>query len=162
MTTVSLIRKLSTVALGAALFVWVTALAGLAVAAPKTAPVFSGIVSGVAVGGYDPVAYFSAGKPVKGDAAFQLTHEGVAWRFASAANREAFRADPARYAPQYGGYCAWAVAEGYTAKGDPEAWRIVDGKLYLNYNRSVQRTWEKDVPGNVRRGDANWPRVLNK
>lgn len=124
--------------------------------------VFTDIVKGVAVGGYDPVAYFTDGKPVKGRTDITLQHEGAEWRFASAANRDAFRADPARYAPQYGGYCAWAVASGYTAKGDPDAWTISGGKLYLNYNKSVQKSWEKDIAGNVKKGDANWPKVLEK
>ncbi len=124
--------------------------------------VFTGIVKGVAVGGYDPVAYFTDGKPVQGRADITLEHEGAKWHFASEANREAFRADPAKYAPQYGGYCAWGVASGYTAKGDPNAWTIADGKLYLNYNKSVQKNWAQDIPGNVRKGDGNWPKVLQK
>jgi hypothetical protein len=125
-------------------------------------PVFTGIVKGVAVGGYDPVAYFTAGKATKGDAAITFEHQGVIWRFATAANRDAFKAEPAKYAPQYGGYCAWAVSQGYTAKGDPEAWTLHQGKLYLNYNQSVKRGWEKNIPGNVAKGDANWPKVLAK
>ena len=82
---------------------------------------------------------------------------GAAWRFANAANRDAFAADPEAYAPQFGGYCAWAVSEGYTASTVPEAWRIVDGKLYLNYSRRIQSRWERDIPGNIARGTANWP-----
>ena len=77
----------------------------------------------------------------------------------SAANRDRFAADPEKYAPQYGGYCAWAVAQGYTAKIDPEAWRIVDGKLYLNYSKDVQTQWSEDIPGNITKGDANWPKL---
>ncbi len=153
-------QKVLTCLLGLAVVAWTAAMVNLAIAAPRAQPVFTGLVSGVAVGGYDPVAYFTVGKPVKGREDIALQHDGVTWRFASVENRDAFRADPAKFAPQYGGYCAWAVAEGYTAKGDPEAWRITDGKLYLNYNKSVQKTWEKDIPGNVRRGDANWPKVL--
>ena len=137
-------------------------LATAAPAAAKEPPVFTGIVKGVAVGGYDPVAYFTEKKPVPGSAEITAEHEGAIWRFASAANRELFVANPARYAPQYGGYCAWAVASGYTAKGDPNAWTVVGDKLYLNYNKSVQKSWEQDVPGNVRKGDANWPVVLAK
>ncbi len=125
-------------------------------------PVFTGLVKGVAVGGYDPVAYVTDGRPVQGKPEFTLEHLGAVWRFASAANLEAFKADPAKFAPQYGGYCAFAVANGYTAKGDPEAWTIAGGKLYLNYNKSVQRGWEQDIPGNVKKGDANWPKVLEK
>lgn len=142
-------------------------LTGAVLAAPhlasaKSPSVFTGIVKGVAVGGYDPVAYFSEGKPVPGLASIALEHEGATWRFANEANREAFKADPAKYAPQYGGYCAWAVSQGYTAKGDPEAWSIVGGKLYLNYDKRVRAGWEKDAAGNIRKGDANWPKVLEK
>jgi hypothetical protein len=81
-------------------------------------------------------------------------------RFASAAHRDAFVADPERYAPQYGGYCAWAVAHGKTAGVDPQAWKIVGGKLYLNYSKDIQRQWEEDVPGYVEKADANWPKLL--
>ncbi len=128
----------------------------------KKAEVFTGIVKGVAVGGYDPVAYFTGGKPARGDKAITLEHNGAVWRFASNENRDAFKADPAKYAPQYGGYCAWAVSQGYTAKGDPNAWKVVDGRLYLNYNKNVQATWAKNIPGNVKKADANWPAALKK
>jgi hypothetical protein len=124
--------------------------------------IFTGLVKGVAVGGYDPVAYFTEGKAVAGKPEISIEHEGAAWRFASAANRDAFTADPARYAPQYGGYCAYAVAKGYTAKGDPNAWSVVGGKLYLNYNRPTKAEWEKDTAGYIRSADANWPGVLEK
>jgi YHS domain-containing protein len=123
-------------------------------------PVFTGLVKGLAVAGYDPVAYFTQGKPVMGSEDVTLQHEGATWRFASAENRTAFEAAPAKYAPQYGGYCAYAVSKGYTAKAEPDAWTIHDGKLYLNYDKSVQAIWEKDIPGNVAKGDANWPGVL--
>jgi hypothetical protein len=124
--------------------------------------VYADIVKGVALAGYDPIGYFTDGKPVLGLPSITLQHQGAEWRFASEANRDAFKADPAKYAPQYGGYCAWAVSQGYTAKGDPNAWTIANGKLYLNYNKSVQKSWEKDIPGNVAKGDKNWPRVLGK
>jgi YHS domain-containing protein len=153
-------QRILTTLLGFAVVAWTVAMVNLAIAAPRAQPVFTGLVSGVAVGGYDPVAYFTVGKPVKGRDDITLQHEGATWRFANVENRDAFKADPQKFAPQYGGYCAWAVAEGYTAKGDPEAWRIADGKLYLNYNKSVQKTWEKDIPANVRRADGNWPKVL--
>ncbi len=123
--------------------------------------IFTGLVSGVAVGGYDAVAYFTEKKPVRGSKDFTAKHDGVTWRFASASNRDAFVANPSRYAPQYGGYCAWAVSNGYTAKGDPNAWSVVDGKLYLNFNKSVRRRWSQDIPGNIKKGNANWPSVLN-
>jgi len=116
---------------------------------------------GIAIDGTDVVAYFTDGTPVAG--ASDITHDwnGATWRFATAANRDAFVANPAAYAPQYGGYCAYAVSEGYTASTVPEAWKIVDGKLYLNFSRRIQRRWERDIPGRIASGDANWPRVLN-
>ncbi len=114
---------------------------------------------GVAIDGTDPVAYFTEGKPVKGKAAHTVQWNGATWQFASDANKAAFEADPAKYAPQYGGYCAWAVSQGYTASTDPDAWKIVDGKLYLNYSRGVQRRWEGNIPGNIQSADGNWPRL---
>jgi len=131
-------------------------------AATKLAPVYTGLVKGVAVGGYDAVAYHTVGKAVVGNPAITLEHEGVAWRFASEANRELFRAEPARYAPQYGGYCAYAVSQGYTAKGDPKAWSIVGGKLYLNYTQPVKRDWDGQRQAFITLGDKNWPKVLEK
>lgn len=131
----------------------------LAAVAP---PLYTGIVKGVAVGGYDPVTYFTDGKPVKGSKDLTTEYKGATWRFASAANRDAFQADPAKYAPQYGGYCAYAVSKGSTAKGDPQAWTVHGGKLYLNFDKRVRATWAKDIPGNVKKADANWPAVLEK
>lgn len=122
-------------------------------------PVYTDIFSDVAVQGYDPVAYFTDGKPVKGMKAFRTDHSGATFRFASAANRDAFVADPEKYAPQYGGYCAWAIGQGYHAKGDARFWKVVDGKLYLNYNRSVQEKWEADIPGFIESADKNWPQI---
>jgi YHS domain-containing protein len=114
---------------------------------------------GIAVRGTDVVAYVTAGRPAAGRAEFAHRWEGATWLFASAANRDLFAADPARYAPAYGGFCAYAVSEGYTAPIDPNAWRIVDGRLYLNYDRSVQRRWERDIPGRIARANDNWPRL---
>ena len=113
----------------------------------------------LALEGYDPVSYF-AGQPAKGDARFQATHKGVQYRFSSAQNLARFQANPDAFLPQYGGYCAWAVAGNYTAKGDPLAWKIVNGKLYLNYDLTVQKRWAADIPGNIAKGDHNWPQVL--
>jgi hypothetical protein len=129
-------------------------------AAAASPEIYAGLVRGTAVGGYDPVAYFKDAKPVHGKADITLQWKGATWRFASTANRDAFKAEPGKYAPQYGGYCAYAVSQGYTAKGDPKHWKIVTGKLYLNYNASVQRTWEKDIPGYIGSADKNWPTVL--
>lgn len=117
---------------------------------------------GLGVKGYDVVAYFDLGRPVQGQGAFEHVHDGVTYRFASKAHRDRFAADPARYLPQFGGFCAWAVSRNYTADIDPTAWRIVDGKLYLNYSRSVQARWATDVRGNIAKGDANWPALSRK
>ncbi len=125
-------------------------------------PVFTGIVRGVAVGGYDPVAYFTVGKPQRGSKKFTTKYMGATWRFRTAANRDAFKANPKKYAPQYGGYCAWAVAQNDTAKGDPKHWKIVKGMLYLNYNANIQRRWEKNYATFIKTGDKNWPKVLNQ
>ena len=111
----------------------------------------------IAIEGADPVAYFTQSELVEGTDAFTTTWKGAEWRFSSAENLALFQSDPEVYAPQYGGYCAWAVSRGYTAEIDPEAWRIVDGKLYLNYSKDVQKDWEEDVPGNIDQADANWP-----
>ena len=142
-----------------------TVAGGALLAAPTAAamdadPIYTGRFSNLAVGGYDPVAYFTEGAPTKGSRAFETRHLGATWRFASEANRDAFRADPARFAPRYGGYCAWAAADGRRAKGDPEYWKIVDGKLYLNFNAKIQELWEADIPGFIARADAQWPELL--
>ena len=131
----------------------------LAHAAP---PISTGRFNALAAGGYDVVAYFETGAPAKGSDAFETEFEGAIWRFASAANLEAFKADPAAYAPQYGGYCAWAVAQGYTAPGSPKHWTIRNGKLYLNYNAKVQEDWLGDPDSFIAKADANWPGVLSE
>jgi YHS domain-containing protein len=123
------------------------------------AEVYSSTFGG-AISGYDPVAYFTQGKPVKGKSDHLLKYRGAKWRFSSDKNRQAFKQNPQKYAPQYGGYCAYAVSQGYTASTDPEAWSIIDGKLYLNYSKSVQAKWNKDRPGYIRKANANWPKVL--
>lgn len=116
---------------------------------------------GLAIKGYDPVAFFSDGAPVEGSKEYELTWKEAKWRFASAEHLDLFEADPERYAPQYGGYCAWAVAQGTTASVDPKnAWDIVGGKLYLNYSKEIQSQWAEDIPGNIAKADANWPGVL--
>ena len=117
-------------------------------------------VDGIAIRGTDPVAYFTEAEAIAGSAEYTAEWSGVTWQFASAENRDAFVAEPTAYAPQYGGYCAWAVAakeELYSTQ--PENWSIVDGKLYLNYSDGVQADWNEDRPGFIATGDANWPRV---
>jgi YHS domain-containing protein len=148
--------------IGPALLVALAAVLAAPAAQAAADPIYTGTLSDLAVSGYDPVAYFTDGKPVEGDRAHSYNWQGATWRFASAENLEKFKADPAKYAPQYGGYCAWAVSQGYTASADPQAWRVVDGKLYLNYNLDVKKTWEGDVPGNIAKANANWPAVLEK
>jgi YHS domain-containing protein len=128
----------------------------------KTSPISTGILNRNALSGHDPVAYFTVGKPVKGSKEFTTKYMGTTWLFSSAANRDAFVAAPEKYAPQYGGYCSYAVSKGYTASSDPEAWKIVDGKLYLNYDKDVQATWMKDIPSHIKAGDRNWPVILKK
>jgi YHS domain-containing protein len=115
------------------------------------------IKNGAAIRGYDAVAYFTAGKPVKGDAKFAHSWRGAAWQFSSARNLELFKANPEKYAPQYGGYCAYGMAKGYKATTEPDAWSIVGGKLYLNYDLDIQKTWNKDQPGYIKKAEVNWP-----
>jgi len=124
--------------------------------------IYTSAFSNVAVQGYDPVAYFTQGKPVEGSEAFKTTYKGAEFHFASAGNLARFKANPSAYAPQFGGYCAWAVSQNYTAKGDAQHWRIVNGKLFLNYNGDIQKKWEKNIPGLIARANANWPNVLQK
>lgn len=124
-----------------------------------TAIVFSS--DGTAINGYDPVAYFTEGGPVRGRTEYRIMWKRAIWQFASWRNLEAFEANPRRYAPRYGGYCAYAVSRGYTTGTDPAAWTIYEGRLYLNLNRAVQALWRRDIPGNIARADANWPGVLN-
>lgn len=147
---------LSAVALAAA------GLAGFRLLVPgplEAAPVFA--EDGLAIRGTDPVAYFTDAAPIPGDPAITADWNGVIWRFATVANRDAFQAAPDRYAPQYGGYCAWAVAaKGQLFSTRPENWRIVDGKLYLNFSDQVQADWNKDIPGFIAEGDRRWPMVV--
>lgn len=114
------------------------------------------IVDGYALHGYDPVAYFTIGAPTPGKSEFVAEHDGATYRFSSAENRDLFIGDPEKYAPQYGGFCAFGTAMGRKFDGDPLAWRIVDGKLYLNLNKQVQERWITDIPGFVRSADHNW------
>lgn len=135
--------------------------AGTAPASAQKSPVYTGILGNVAAGGYDTVSFFDGGG-VEGSKTYTTTYKGAEWRFVSQANLDRFKADPAAFAPQYGGYCSWAVAQGYTAKGDPRFAKIVKGKLYLNFNQDVQDKWLADVPGFIAKADANWPAILSK
>jgi len=116
--------------------------------------------AGRAIRGYDAVAYFAEGQPQPGKAAFSHDWEGAVWLFASAAHRDAFKADPARYAPQFGGYCAYAISKGHALEARPEIWSIVDNRLYLNLGPGAQSRWREDVAGNIARAVNNWPGAL--
>ena len=136
-------------------------LAGLAAAPALADPVFRNLW-GHAIRGYDPVAYFTEGRPVEGRAEFSFDWNGATWRFASAEHRALFAENPERYAPQYGGYCAWAVSQGYTASVDPDAWDIVDGRLFLNYSKDVQTKWRADRPALITAADGKWPAIAQR
>ncbi len=113
----------------------------------------------VAVRGYDVVAYFTQSAPVKGNSEFVHGWKGAKWYFVNRENQEAFKASPEKYAPQYGGYCAYGTAGGYKAPSDPDAWTISDGKLYLNYNKKVMDNWRKDQANFIDKANKNWPTV---
>ncbi len=139
------------------------AVAAFALAPPLAAeaakPVYT-TRAGVAIRGYDPVAYFTDGKPLPGLAEHAHEWKGARWLFASAEHRHLFAQQPEKYAPQFGGYCAWAAANDYVYEADPKVWYVHDGRLYLNYNRKAQEKWEADRPGNIQRGEANWPHLV--
>lgn len=142
-----------------ALFAGVAALFVPATAFAKAKPVYT--EGKIAIDGSDAVAYFTQSKPVAGSKDHSLQYNGSTWLFSSAENKAKFEANPEAYAPQYGGYCAYAMARGAVAPTVPEAWRIVDGKLYLNFSKAIQKKWQKDIPGEIKKADANWPRALD-
>ncbi len=117
-------------------------------------------LGGIAISGVDAVAYFTDAKAVIGSSKFSHQWKGAEWRFKNATNRDAFAKTPEKYAPAFGGYCAWAVSQGYTAGIDPEAWTIHEGTLYLNYSKNIQKQWVQDISGNIAKGRRNWPGVL--
>ncbi|MEL6342570.1 MAG: YHS domain-containing (seleno)protein [Myxococcota bacterium] len=129
-------------------------------AAAEPVPPVNADKNHIAVEGVDVVAYFEQGAVTPGSAEHTVEYQGATWRFSTAAHQNAFAADPSRYAPQFGGYCAWAVAHGYTASIDPQAWRIVDDKLYLNYSVNIQRKWERDRSAQIAAAEANWPTLI--
>jgi len=130
----------------------------------RSSPVTSVNVTaeGVAIKGYDPVAYFTEQMPVKGSADFEYLWSGAKWRFATAEHRDLFKAYPEKYAPKYGGYCAYAVSKGKIVDIDPEAWTVFEHRLYLNVSKDVRSLWEKDREEYIRKADANWPRMLRE
>jgi YHS domain-containing protein len=114
---------------------------------------------GIALGGYDPVAYFTQHKAVPGQSGYCFVYQGVIYQFASKANQEMFQQEPAAYEPVYGGWCAYGTADGHKAPTDPQAWAVKDGKLYLNYSKQVQQTWKKDPQAYILKADHNWPQL---
>ena len=111
---------------------------------------------GIAIKGYDPVSYFTFQKAVAGDPAITFSWKGVQWQFSSKENLELFKKQPEKYAPQFGGYCAYGVSENHKSPTDPNAWTVVGEKLYLNYNLKVKELWSKDIPGRIQKADSNW------
>lgn len=124
-------------------------------------PVYTSFFSDKALSGYDTVAYFKQNKAIKGSKKFTTEYKGATWYFSSQENLKTFTQEPEKYAPQYGGYCAYAAADNRTAGGDPELWSIHNGKLYLSYDEDIVEKWEKDKRGIVERADKNWPALLD-
>ena len=120
------------------------------------------IKDGKAINGYDAVAYFTESKPVKGNDKWVYEWDKASWYFSSQKNLELFKADPVKYAPQYGGYCAYGLSNGYKAPTEADAWTIDNGKLYLNYNLDVRKEWNKDREARIRKADNNWPAIKEK
>ncbi len=119
-------------------------------------------VDKVAIEKYDPVAYFTTSDAIKGNDSYTYPWHNMIWYFSTPNNRDLFAANPEKYAPQYDGYCAWAMSEGRKAKTDPEVWRIVDGKLYLNCSRAAYEKWRSDITGNIKKADNNWLKLSDK
>lgn len=116
-------------------------------------------ISTVGVQGYDLVGYHAEGKPVKGNGHYLAVHNGTTYLFASEVNEKTFEANPAKYLPAYGGYCAYGVSVGKKFVGDPTVWKVVDGRLYLNLDKDIQKTWKMDIPGNLAKAENNWPKI---
>lgn len=125
-------------------------------------PIYTGTFSNKAVGGYDTVAYHTVGEPVKGSKKFKTKYKGADWLFSSQENLDLFKADPEKYAPQYGGYCAWAAAHDNLYKGDPKKWHIEEGKLYLNYSNKIQEQWLERRVELIAEADELFPDLLEE
>ncbi len=119
-------------------------------------------VDDLAIKGYDTVSYFNTGKALKGSESFTFKWHNMTWYFSTKENRDLFAAGPEKYAPQYDGYCAWAMTEARKAHTDPEEWKIVDGKLYLNCSRAAYEKWSRDIPGNIKKADTNWIKLSGR
>jgi len=143
-----------------AMLITLLALATLATNSLAATPTVATSITGVQ--GYDLVSYQNSKRPIRGNGHFLAVHDGVTYLFANEANREAFDGNPQKYLPAYGGYCAFGVSVGKKFVGDPEVWRLVDGKLYLNLDENIQDQWLKDVPGRIKTADANWQKIKDK
>lgn len=119
-------------------------------------------INGKAIRGYDVVAFFTASKPVKGEEQFSHVWKNTTWLFSSLENQELFKSNPEKYAPQYGGYCAFGMSGGYKAPTVIETWKIIDQKLYFNYSLKVQDMWNKDISGHIIKADNNWQKIKNQ
>jgi YHS domain-containing protein len=148
------------------LLAFVVCVAAVVGACSRTAPTaalgFNTNADGLALRGFDAVAYFAVDSAVKGDPKFEYAWNGAKWLFSSEENMKKFQENPEAYAPQFGGYCSFAVSEGYTADGDPEAWKIADGKLFLNYNKQVKEKWEQNQAERIEKGKSNWEQFKKK
>ena len=154
----SSLTSLAALALVSGSFTFTSALAVV----PDSASAINTDDKGLALQGYDPVSYFTDGQPQKGNSKFHIKQDGVTYYFVSAAHLRQFKANPAAYLPQFGGFCAMGTANGHKLEGDPKVWRVVDRKLYLNNNPDVGKRWSQDIPGNISRADDNWPQIKDK
>lgn len=149
-------------------FIRLAAAVALATSIAATAPALAAgpevnaTITGLALRGYDPVAYFTDGKPVLGDYTITVQHDGATYRFASEEHKALFLKDPAKYLPEFGGFCAFGTAHGVKVDGDPTVWKIVDNKLYLNLAPAVATRWNQDNPGNIKTANENWKVVKDK
>ncbi len=157
-TNISNVVKLAAISIALGL----TGIATPALAVKQTGAEYNTMHAGLGANGYDVVSYFTVGKPVAGSDRYTSEFGGVKWQFSSAENLATFKSDPAKYAPQYGGFCAWGVSVGKLFSVDPvNGWKIVDGKLYLNFNGDINTTFSKDTAGYISKAERNWP-SLNK
>lgn len=128
----------------------------------NTTPGYTSDGTPLALHGYDPVAFFTVGKPTVGNAKFVASHNGASYYFSSQENLDKFKAEPAKYEPQYGGYCAYGVSVGKKFDGNPDFWKIINGKLYLNLNADVQKKFDADTDGSLKKAEGLWPKIQSK
>lgn len=133
----------------------------VATSALAAGPELNASSTGLALQGYDPVAYFTQGEATKGSYKITASHNDATYWFSSEEHKATFEANPEAYVPEYGGYCAFGAAMGFKFDGDPEHWKIVDGELYLNLSKDIQERWSKDIPGFIQQADNNWTTIAN-